>query len=84
MTALGKVARSGRSKVFTEGAPGRIFGGFSCKYLIKRESSQKVRNGRFSIDGLTRFSETSRMKENAIAFNEREHLRTYSFEEKRI
>ena len=57
----------------------------SChRYLIKREYSQKVRNGRFSIDGLTRFSETSRMKEIAIAFNEREHLRTYSFEEKRI
>ena len=57
----------------------------SCRrYLIKREYSQKVRNDRFSIDGLTRFSETSRKKEIAIAFNEREHLRTYNFEEKRI
>ena len=84
MTALLKAARIGRSKAFTEGSPGRIFGRFSCKYLIKRECSQKVRNGRFSIDGLTRFSETSRKKEIAIAFNEREHLRTYNSEKKRI
>ena len=79
-----KAARIGHSRAFTEGSPGRIFGRYSFKYLSKREYSQKVRNGRFSIDELTRFSETSRKKEIAIAFNEREHLRTYSFEEKRI